>query len=150
MKTKKEWLIFLSIAGIGLFLDQLTKFFAKTLASSIKITSFVSLVYRTNDGAIWGMMRGYNWLFGLISILAIIGMIYFFNREELKLWPQVFLALILAGAIGNLVDRMIFGYVTDFIEFSFWPTFNLADSFITMGVLSIAIYLISAKPEEKR
>ncbi len=150
MKTKKEWLIFLSIAGMGVFLDQLTKFFAKTLASSIEITSFFSLTYRTNDGAIWGMMQGYNWLFGLVSILAIAGIIYFFNKEELKIWPQVFLALILAGAMGNLVDRLIYGYVIDFIEFSFWPTFNLADSFITIGVLSMVIHLIPAKTQEKR
>jgi len=145
MKTKKEWLIFLGIAGIGIFLDQLTKFFAKTLVSSIKITSFFSLSLLTNDGALWGMMQGYNWLFGLISILAIAGMIYFFNKEELILWPQISLAFILAGVAGNLIDRVIFGYVTDFIAFSFWPTFNLADSFITVGVLGMIIYLTRKK-----
>ncbi|MBS3118468.1 signal peptidase II [Candidatus Woesearchaeota archaeon] len=142
MKTKNEWLIFLGIAGIGIFLDQLTKFFAKMLASSIEITSFFSLSFLTNNGALWGMMQGYNWLFVLISILAIAGIIYFFNKEELTLWPQIFLALILAGAAGNLIDRLIFGYVTDFIAFSFWPTFNLADSFITTGVLSMIVYLV--------
>lgn len=149
MKTKKEWLIFLGVAGIGLFLDQLTKFFAKNLASSIEITSFFSLAYRINTGAIWGIMQGYNQLFGLISILAVTGIIYFFNKEKLTLWPQAFLALILAGAMGNLVDRVMFGHVIDFIEFSFWPTFNLADSFITVGILSMILYLIWTKKEEK-
>jgi len=151
MKTKNGGLIFLSVFLAGILLDQGTKLFARAQFSSPqKIAPFFSLSYLTNDGALWGMMRGYNWLFVLISILAIAGIIYFFNREELKLWPQIFLALILAGAAGNLIDRLIFGYVTDFIAFSFWPTFNLADSFITIGVLSMGIHIMLTKKEEKR
>lgn len=149
-KTVKVRTAFFGIAFILVIFDQITKYFIRQSSTPIKISSFFSLAYRTNSGAIWGRMQGYNWLFGLISILAIAGIIYFFNKEELELWPQVFLALILAGALGNLVDRVIFGHVTDFIEFSFWPTFNLADSFITAGVLSMAFHLILVKKDEKK
>lgn len=150
MINHKNWSIFFGLSCLFILLDQSTKFLSrKYFTLPLEISSFFSLAYRTNSGALWGMMQGYNWLFVLLSLLAVGGIVYFFSKEELNLWPQIFLALILAGAIGNLVDRVIFGKVTDFIEFSFWPTFNLADSFITIGVLSMAIYLILIKKEEK-
>ena len=59
---------------------------------------------------------------------------------------QVFLSLILAGAIGNLIDRVRFGYVIDFLDFRIWPVFNIADSAITIGTILLALQILRHKP----
>jgi len=97
-----------------------------------------SLSHSTNTGAAWGMFSDYTSFLVVIRILLIIGLavyFFFYNRNDAFQWP---LALIISGAIGNVVDFFVYGYVIDMIHFVFWgydyPLFNIADSCIFVGV----------------
>ncbi len=108
----------------------------------------ITLVY--NTGSAFGAFRDHNWLLSYISVFAIILILFMLVRRPrfssdfyLHLW-QWSLLFILCGATGNLIDRIKLGYVVDFLDFRFWPVFNLADSFITCGV-SVLLFLLFNK-----
>ena len=114
-----------------LLLDQVTK----TIFSSINADfGFFAITPVTNTGMSFGLFQGNNFVFILISIIFIF--LLFFFRKEFK-GREVFLVMILAGAFGNLIDRIIHGHVLDFIDFKFFPVFNVADSLIFIGVFCV-------------
>lgn len=115
------------ISFIVVLLDQLSKFLAKEY-----------LPYTTNSGAVFGILKGYNVFLIIVSILVIILILFYY--KQVKGYSEIFFALILGGAIGNLIDRLAYGYVIDFINFKIWPSFNIADSAITIGVIGLVIY----------
>ncbi len=117
------------ISLIVIILDQLTKFIFKNYFS-----------YTTNTGALFGLFKGYNLLFIIITLIVIIVIIYYMNKHKLKQIETILLSLILGGAVGNLIDRMIYGHVIDFINLKIWPSFNIADAAITIGVIGLVIY----------
>ena len=147
------WLSFIVIA------DQLTKFMVDRtmpLHYSIPvIDGFFNLTYIRNTGAAFGILAGSHEairlpvlvVFSLVAIGFILVLLKRLPSHETGLITS--LAFILGGAIGNLIDRVAYGEVIDFLDFYWsgyhWPAFNLADSFITVGVLIIAYYLIRAK-----
>ena len=147
------WLSFIVIA------DQLTKFMVDRtmpLHYSIPvIDGFFNLTYIRNTGAAFGILAGSHEairlpvlvVFSLVAIGFILVLLKRLPSHETGLITA--LAFILGGAIGNLIDRVAYGEVIDFLDFYWsgyhWPAFNLADSFITVGVLIIAYYLIRAK-----
>lgn len=122
--------IFWALALI--ILDQLSKFLLA--GKSIEIFRGFSLSFTTNTGAAFSMFQGFNIVLILISLIVIVYLLLQLRKEEniVRVWSFM---LIIAGALGNLVDRIFFGYVRDFIQIWIWPTFNLADSFITIGAL---------------
>lgn len=135
---KKFFLIIL----IVLILDQLTKFLFSG-KSYVLIKGYFSLSYAENTGVGFGLLQGMTWVPILFSLLLIVVLSYYYNK-----WPDEYdlpLALILSGTIGNFIDRSFNGFVIDFINFSFWPNFNLADMAITIGAIILAIYLIKKK-----
>lgn len=150
------WVAFIVIA------DQLTKFIVDQtmpLHHSIPvIDNLFSLTYIRNTGAAFGILSGsaasfrlpFLVLFSLLAIGFVVTMLRRLPDKEIGLITA--LAFILGGAIGNLIDRIAYGEVIDFLDFywaSFhWPAFNLADSFITIGVLITVLYLIKAKGED--
>jgi signal peptidase II len=96
-----------------------------------------------NSGAAFGFAPAGATLFLLASIVVAIGLVVYVARNPGTAWNDAVLGLILGGTIGNGFDRIAYGWVTDFINFHFWPVFNLADSAISIGVvLLIATYLI--------
>ena len=124
------------VLALVLALDRLTKVLSQTFlqAGPVKIFPFFQLPYVENTGAAFGMMQGRNWLL-IFVMLAIIGYILHSWKElcghgKLVQWGCV---LILSGALGNLYDRIVLGYVVDFLDFLVWPVFNVADSAITLG-----------------
>ena len=125
-------------------IDQLAKLaIRQSLAlneSEVLIPEFLSLTYSTNTGAIFGMLRGMNTLLILVGLFIVIWLIYYVYAETKSENTSYFFALIIGGAISNLIDRIVYGSVIDFINFYFWPTFNIADSAITVGVIAIVIY----------
>jgi signal peptidase II len=143
-------------------LDQLTKFIVNRtmpLHQSIPvIDDLFSLTYIRNTGAAFGMLAGssaeFRWpflvLFSVVAIGFIIMMLRRLPDREIGLITA--LAFILGGAIGNLIDRIAYGEVIDFLDFYWsnyhWPAFNVADSFITIGVIITVFYLIKAKGED--
>lgn len=111
------------------------------------IPDFFYLTYTHNDGAAWSILSGKTFLLIIISFFVIIGLIYFvYKNKPTDKITAIGYILLLGGAIGNLIDRMIYGYVIDYLDFYIFnyhfPIFNLADSCIVIGVI---LYLIGGK-----
>jgi signal peptidase II len=140
----------LGIAMIVILLDQLTKITITRMFSygqSHPVTSFFNLVLAYNKGAAFSFLStqgGWQrYLFTGIAIAAVIFILYLLKRhagQRLFCWA---LALILGGAIGNLLDRMMYGHVIDFLDFYVrnwhWPAFNVADSAICIGAVLFVV-----------
>lgn len=130
-------------------LDQLTK--ALTVAHLDMFEDMPSVlgifhITRTeNSGAIWGILQGKTWLFVIIMILFLATLAVMIWRKWLtKKFEWICLAFIAGGGIGNMIDRLAYGKVTDMIKFDFveFPVFNVADCFITVGCFALLIYII--------
>lgn len=134
---------------IILSLDQLTKFLATKnliLNQSIPIIKgvfHISLIH--NRGAAFGILKNQTPLFVVTSIFAIILIYRSLKTDTKHKLYSVSLGLILAGAIGNLIDRLFCGYVIDFLDFLIWPVFNVADSAITVGAILLAWTILFKK-----
>ncbi|MCC7197361.1 signal peptidase II [Candidatus Peregrinibacteria bacterium] len=131
---------------IGIFLtllDQLSKWWAlQNFTEPLDITSFFSFRYEQNYGIAWSILIPMPLL--IILHIALVIAIPVFAYKNLDMHKNVSLfitALVLGGALGNLYDRIFRGFVVDFIAFSFWPVFNLADAFLCIGIfLFVAFY----------
>jgi signal peptidase II len=106
------------------------------------LRSVVSLTYVTNTGAAFGLFPEGSIFFVGVEIAAIIGiLIYGFRLPAAQWLVELSLGLMLGGATGNLLDRLSYGHVIDFIDFKVWPVFNVADSSIFIGTMILVIYL---------
>ena len=148
--TEKQKLLIISITSIAvLFLDQLTKLIVVSkmqLSLSIPlIKNIFHLTYIQNTGASFGILSGNNSLLIWFAIIAIGIIIYFYDAIPKSKYAFVFVALILGGALSNLVDRLRLGYVIDFIDLRIWPSFNIADAAITVGAIGLIVYLMKHK-----
>lgn len=150
------WRISYLLLSLVLFgMDRLTKLLIVDrlpLYESVPIVrGFLHLTHVANTGALFGLMAGMesplrNLLFVAVPVLAVILILVFqFRTSELDLLVQSGLSLILGGALGNLYDRIAYGHVVDFLDFSLaghhWPAFNLADSSICLGVFTLLLDL---------
>ena len=134
-----------ALAVLVIVLDQLTKVWASTsfdYGQPWVITSFFNFTLLHNEGAAFSFLSDaggwQKWFFAAIAIVVSIGLIIWLARlEASRRWEAFALALVLGGALGNLYDRLVFGYVIDFIvvhyEQHYWPAFNIADSAICVG-----------------
>src|SRR3989338_11403410 len=153
MRTKNldrsESDIYLSILTVFLVVlfDRMTKiFFSKILAEGESLPVIRNIFHTTlvhNTGIAFGLFKGQDLVFIVVPVIAIILLaynIYYYkyNNEKLSRLYIIAISLILGGAIGNLVDRIWYGHVIDFIDFRIWPVFNVADSAITIGAFIIA------------
>ncbi|MBU1487837.1 signal peptidase II [bacterium] len=138
---KRRHLRLLGLALIVLLIDQVTKRFALSLSNRPFeiIGEFFSLSLVMNRGGIFGLFQSFGpfLLFG--SLAAILLILFLFRRiGQEEGYPGFAFGLILGGALGNIVDRLFYGAVVDFLDFGIgtlrWPTFNLADTAITVGV----------------
>ncbi|HDZ76850.1 MAG TPA: signal peptidase II [Candidatus Omnitrophica bacterium] len=137
-----------------LFLDQLTKYLALAKLSPgnsfsvIKNVFHLTLVY--NSGSAFGLFKNGRIIFIFLAFFAVIFIARYLisKKDSLSISLKLPLVLIMAGAAGNLIDRIRFGYVIDFLDFRIWPVFNIADSAITIGVVLFAWYTIKT-PSEK-
>ena len=134
------------------FVDHMTKAAALFYLPdySVEVFPFFHLTYVENTGAAFGMMKNGNFLL-IFIMLAIIAYIIISWREfcsygRLVKWGAV---LILAGALGNLYDRILLGFVVDFLDFRVWPVFNVADSFITVGGCMFVISLFIQRKKKR-
>lgn len=144
-------MLVLSISFLVAFLDQLTKFAVRAniqLGSQISIIpGFFNLTYVQNTGAAWGMLTGWGFFLISLSILMLVVLVVF-RRQIIEdiIVHKIAMGLMIAGIVGNLIDRVRLGYVVDFLDFycgiyqAHFPSFNVADSAICIGV---GLYLIS-------
>lgn len=151
MFTVVLWCLFLCI----LFFDRLSKYLANTkllLHQSIPVIKNIfhlTLIY--NRGAAFGILKDQSYFFIFISLIAVI-FIYLRLRENRSKEKSLELALvlILTGTLGNLIDRISFGYVIDFLDFRIWPVFNIADSSITVGAIVLAYSILQSKRQNPK
>ena len=131
-------------ALIAVLVDQYLKWqFCHTQSSyDISIAaSLFSLDCTTNTGAAFSILRSYGSALMWLGIFAVGMALYYYDRlPKAKLTP-VFAGLLIGGIIGNIIDRAVYGYVIDFIRISIWPTFNIADACLTVGIIGI-IFLV--------
>ena len=146
-KASTSLLPWLGIAAIIVLADQLTKIVIQRMLAygeEQPVTSFFNLVLAYNRGAAFSFLAGeggwQRWFFTAIAVVAVVFIIYLLRKhagQRLFCWS---LALILGGAVGNLIDRIVYGHVVDFLDF-YWagvghfPAFNVADSAITVGAV---------------
>ena len=131
--------------------DQLSKYFVnlhlKNADAMEAIPNLLSFQYHENRGAAWGMLADHRWVFMIISTVAIIAIIAYLiwtRKNKDSLLFRVSLCFFAGGGIGNMIDRVVLGYVIDFLRFDFidFPIFNVADSFITVGAVLMILNLI--------
>jgi len=129
--------------------DQLTKYLAVTRLKEIGTVEIVkgvfSFTYVENRGAAFGILQNYRWFFIITTTIICIAVIYFLiTQSNTSLILRISLSMILGGAIGNLIDRIRFGYVVDMLHFTLidFPVFNLADCFVVMGTILLAYYIL--------
>ncbi|MCG6137146.1 MAG: signal peptidase II [Nostoc sp. LLA-1] len=149
LKNRLFWIA----AFIGFFLDQVTKYWVVqtfSLGQTLPILQDIfHLTYVTNTGAAFSLFSGkVEWLkwLSLAVSLVLIGLAWF--GQELNRWDQLGYGLILGGAMGNGIDRFVLGYVVDFLDFRLinFAVFNLADSFISIGIVCLLIGSLQKTP----
>lgn len=149
-----------AIGAAVLVLDQLTKLWAlralRPGAPVHVIDGFLALTLVMNPGLAFGMLagvpEGWRWLVGILSLgaLALLAVIAVRFLPEAGRWGRLAVALVFGGAIGNLIDRVRFGAVVDFVDVYVgayhWPAFNVADSAISVGVALLALRMLRPEP----
>ncbi len=175
IKPRKEYIIILIITILGIILDQVSKIFIRyefTNLSCVKCLSNIlpvggiyngfnviqekgieiikNLFYITNvknTGGAWGMFSGNVPFLALISSIVALVLIYFLKEEkQLNKLSITYYGILFAGIIGNLIDRLFLGYVTDFLNFYIfgydYPVFNIADIFIVLGIILMIVDVV--------
>ena len=160
-RSAHEYVIFGVIILLGIALDQLTKIlavnFLKPIDELALIEGVLHLKFHLNDGAAFGMFSGQPFVFNTLSVLIILGMSFyvFAGHTESKL-AALSSCMIISGGIGNMIDRIAFGEVTDFIYFKLidFAIFNGADSFVCVGagllVLSLILEIVKEEKERRK
>ena len=125
--------------------DQITKYAVyknMSLGESIPAEGIIRITYARNTGMAFSLFENFGIILLILSlIIASILIIYLFTIDKPRILIRVFSGLVIAGALGNILDRIRFGYVNDFIDVGWWPVFNIADSSIT---IAIVIYIFDA------
>lgn len=146
-----------AVAAAVLLLDQLSK--AAVMHNLqpevpwnpiVPLQHIFSLTYVTNTGTAFGLFPGLGNLLVFIDLAIVVGLLIFYRSFATSHWlMKISLGMQLGGAMGNVIDRLRFGRVIDFLDFKFWPVFNVADSCIVVGVLILAILVLRTTPEEQ-
>jgi len=144
----KKYIKIILISIIIFLFDQTTKLTITTLIDLDKsitiIPNFFSLTYTRNFGAAWSIMWDQKIILILISLIALFIIFYIIYKEQtLNTYKNTYYGFLIGGILGNLLDRIIHGYVIDFLDFNIFgynfPIFNISDSFIVIGVILIFI-----------
>ena len=156
-KTAKHYITAFIIALAGVILDQLSKYMAVHFLQGTDgidlIPGVFRLTYLENRGAAFGVLQGQQWFFYIITavILVVVVLAYVRIPAGRKFLPlQICAVFIVSGALGNLIDRVRLGYVVDFFYFELidFPVFNVADIFVTVSAVLLAVLLLLYYKEE--
>jgi len=156
----RDYLILLGVASIVVVLDQWTKwlvrenieFGAQWLPAWLSwLSPYARIVHWYNSGAAFGLFQNGNLIFTILAFIVIGAILYYYPFVQNEDWTlKLAMGLQLAGAAGNLVDRLMMGKVTDFISIGTFPVFNVADSSITIGVIVLLLGVWIKERKEKR
>jgi signal peptidase II len=152
--TLPQWLSLVAVALAALGADQLTKSIVTSrldLNDQVHVVGPFSIHHVTNSGIAFGLFASATSIVILLTGLAVAWMLYFFARSGSRhpVLP-VALGLVIGGSVSNLLDRVRLGHVTDFLDFRYWPAFNLADTFIVVGVAALLLALVASDRESGR
>ncbi|MEN1759505.1 signal peptidase II [Anoxynatronum sibiricum] len=145
----KWWVIIVTVV-----LDQVSKWlvvaYLKDIGTFPIIDGVFHLHYLENRGAAFGLLQNQRLFFIITTVLIVGGILWYliFNPQLNRLLTLA-LSLVVGGAIGNFIDRMMYGYVVDFFDFQFWPVFNIADSAIVIGQALLIYYIFKGQPEHQ-
>jgi signal peptidase II len=160
-RVLKSYIFLIGIAGFIIIADQITKAivrhylpYQETWSPWEWLTPYARIVHWSNTGVAFGMFQGKGDIFKGLAIIVSIAILYYFPRVPVNEWSlRIALAMQLGGAVGNLLDRIFIGTVTDFISIGNFAVFNIADGSITVGVgiliLGILIQDIQKAREKK-
>lgn len=147
LKNKNIWSVVMIMVIIAI--DQITKYFAKSALYPDKakdfINGFIEFRYAENTGMAFSMFSGARWFFVVLTFAVTVAMaVYMFKKCQNNLWLYWTIGVLIAGAAGNLIDRIYLGYVIDFINPTFvnFAVFNIADCAVTLGAVSLVAYLV--------
>ena len=143
----RQWLGFGLVVFCALAADQLTKWLVTSrlaLGSSVSVAGALEISHVQNSGIAFGFFSQATLLVIILTSAVVLWMVFFFAHSGARhpLLPAA-LGLVVGGSVSNLFDRVVHGYVTDFVDFGFWPSFNLADTFIVLGVAVLIFFLIA-------
>ena len=131
------------VFALTLAVDQFSKALVREglrIGESVPAEGFFRLTHVTNSGAIFGLFPNQAVVMTAASVVGIGVLLYFYHAHAGGDWRvRVSMGLLLGGAVGNLIDRLVLGRVTDFLDVGAWPVFNLADSSIVTGVIILAV-----------
>lgn len=156
----RDYLILFGVSGSVIALDQWTKWLVRAnlpfqgtwLPEWVSwLSPYARVVHWYNSGAAFGMFQDGNLIFTVLAFIVIGAIIYYYPRVEPEDWTlRLAMGLQLAGASGNLIDRLIMGKVTDFISIGTFPVFNVADSSISVGVAVLLLGVWAKEIKDKR
>ena len=146
-KILRDYGYLLTLAALIITLDQWTKALVRSNLDFEEIWSpwhwllpYARIVHWKNTGAAFGMLQGFGGVFTVLAIVVALAILYYFPRVPREDWVlRLAMGMQFGGALGNLIDRLTQGYVTDFISIGTFPVFNVADSSISIGVAILIV-----------
>ncbi|MBI2133805.1 signal peptidase II [Candidatus Woesearchaeota archaeon] len=140
-KEDGKALLLLTAAIVAI--DQLSKFLANKLSYPIDL-GLLKIQLVKNTGAAFGLFKNSSLILGIIGIAFSAAILLFYRKTKSKT-AKIGVGLILGGTTGNIIDRIFRGHVIDFIDFGFWPAFNVADASISIGIILLVIHYLKTK-----
>jgi signal peptidase II len=157
-KYIRDYVFLLGIAGFIVLLDQVTKNLVRTripLGDSWSpwqwLEPYARIVHWQNTGAAFGMLQGFNLVFSVLAVIVSIAILYYFPRVPRNEWLiRLAMAMQLGGAVGNLIDRLTQGTVTDFLSVGTFAVFNVADACISVGTALLVFAVWDSERRQKK
>ena len=158
-KYLKSYILLFTIAAIIIGLDQYTKYLVReniemwtgVWAPWDWIIPYARIIHIPNTGVAFGMFQDKSWLFTILSSIIAIVIVIYYPQVPNSDWPlRLAMGMQFSGAVGNLIDRVTIGHVTDFISIGNFAVFNIADSSITVGVIILIIGVWIQEHNEKK
>lgn len=158
-KLLRNYSLLIIVATIIISLDQYTKYLVRqnldlwteTWAPWDWMLPYVRIVHVPNTGVAFGMFQGFGDIFSIVAIIVALIIVFYFPRVPVSDWSlRLAMSLQLSGALGNLIDRLTIGHVTDFVSVGNFPVWNIADASITIGVVVLILGVLITEIEEKK
>jgi signal peptidase II len=153
-----DYAVLLGIAGFIVVVDQWTKYlvrtkipFAGSWSPFVWLEPYIRIVHWQNTGAAFGMLQGFGLVFAILAVVVSVAILYYFPRVPSNEWAmRLAMAMQLGGAVGNLIDRITVGTVTDFVSVGKFAVFNVADACISVGTVILILAVWDSERRQKK
>ncbi|MBQ6867363.1 MAG: signal peptidase II [Clostridia bacterium] len=146
-------LLFIAFLASDMWVKHWTVEVLKEVGSMEVLPGFLALTYAENKGAAFSMLSGARWFFVVVAVIFIAVLLYMYKKNYFTTWwSKLGAVMIAAGTVGNVIDRVRYGFVVDMFEVLFmkFAIFNVADIFITVGAVLFLLYMFIAEIEDKK